>query len=449
MIKLLWEKLCTTVWFIPTIVSTALVILAVLLWSLDQYLDTYTWSWTNSFRIGTSGIRQVLVVAAGAIISLTGVVFSISVVALTLAATQFGSKILYKFLRDTLNKIVLGLLIGSFLFCFSLLVFIDTNSELNYDIPIISFVGSLLLTVIAIAGLVFFTHRISTTIQADQMIALIGEELNQSIEQTLIDCGSQPDLKTAEQRWRIFTPTTKTETVFSVASGYIEYIDFAKLIFIAEEKKQRFELLCRHGDFVIEGSPVIKIFNVDHCNAAYRSALLSCLSLGRKRTPVNDIEFGIMQLLQIALRALSPGTNDSMTAVSCIDWLSSSIGQMINKNFPINYMEDQAGILRIKKCELDFDGTINVMFHTLRQNSKGNEMIMIHLLEAISRILQVCKRQAYAEVLFHHAKLILETSEESFQSDLDTKEIIKRFEKCQASYSLVKIQASAMIEGST
>ena len=104
MIKLFWEKLLTTIWFIPAIISTALVISAMGLLYLDQHVDVHKWPWTNALQIGTSGIRQVLAVTTGAIISLTGVVFSISVVALTLAANQFGSKILYNFLRDTKTK---------------------------------------------------------------------------------------------------------------------------------------------------------------------------------------------------------------------------------------------------------------------------------------------------------------------------------------------------------
>ena len=106
MIKLFWEKLLTTIWFVPTIISTGLVICAIGLLSIEQHFEIHSWPWTNVLQIGVDGIRQVLVVTTSAIISLTGVVFSISVVALTLAANQFGSKILHNFLRDNKNKTV-------------------------------------------------------------------------------------------------------------------------------------------------------------------------------------------------------------------------------------------------------------------------------------------------------------------------------------------------------
>lgn len=432
MIKLFWEKLLTTIWFVPVIISTGLVISAIGLLSIDQHVELRDWPWTNALQIGVDGIRQVLVVTTGAIISLTGVVFSISVVALTLAANQFGSKILYNFLRDNKNKIVLGLLIGSFLYGLTLLSFIDTQADSTQQIPIISVIGSLLFTVLAIIGLIYFIHNISTTIQADQIISLIGQELNQAIEETLFDFENGHTMHAAKQKWDIITQALPVETIHAATSGYVEFIDFVKINNIAEKENQHIELLLRPGDFIIENAPIIRIYDDEDIGESQQSMLKSCISLGRKRTPFHDIEFAIMQLLQIALRALSPGINDSLTAISCIDWLSSSLGRMVNKRFPHAYLEDQNGIMRIKKPEFGFADAANTMFHPLRQNARGNVMVMLHLLETISRILLVSKNDQHSQALFHHAILILETAKESFQSPSDRNELDKHFEKCQA-----------------
>ena len=432
MIKLFWEKLLTTIWFVPTIISTGLVICAIGLLSIEQHFEIHSWPWTNVLQIGVDGIRQVLVVTTSAIISLTGVVFSISVVALTLAANQFGSKILHNFLRDNKNKTVLGLLIGSFLYGLALLSFIDTHADSTQHIPIISVIGSLLLTVLAVIGLIYFIHNISTTIQADQIISLIGQELNQAIEDTLLDFDNEHPIQSAKQKWDIVTHALPVETIYAATSGYAEFIDFAKLNNIAEKENQHIELLLRPGDFIIDNAPIIRIYDGKGISEAHQSMLRLCISLGRKRTPFSDIEFAIMQLLQIALRALSPGINDSLTAISCIDWLSSSLGRMANKRFPYEYLEDQNGIVRIKKPEFGFADAANTMFHPLRQNARGNEMVMMHLLETISRILLVSKNHQYSQALFHHATLILETAEESFQSTSDKNKLVKHFEQCQA-----------------
>jgi uncharacterized membrane protein len=327
---------------------------------------------------------------------------------------------------------VLGLLIGSFLYGLALLSFIDTHADSTQQIPIISVIGSLLLTVLAIIGLIYFIHNISTTIQADQIISLIGQELNQAIEDTLLDFDNELPIQSAKQKWDIVTHALPVETIYAATSGYAEFIDFAKLNNIAEKENQHIELLLRPGDFIIDNAPIIRIYDGKGISEAHQSMLRLCISLGRKRTPFSDIEFAIMQLLQIALRALSPGINDSLTAISCIDWLSSSLGRMANKRFPYEYLEDQNGIVRIKKPEFGFADAANTMFHPLRQNARGNEMVMMHLLETISRILLVSKNHQYSQALFHHATLILETAEESFQSTSDKNKLVKHFEQCQA-----------------
>lgn len=431
MIKLFWEKLLTTIWFVPALISTGLLIFAIGLFIIDQQFDAHNWSWTSTLQIGTVGIRQVLSVTTSAIISLTGVVFSISVVALTLAANQFGSKILYNFLRDEKNKVVLGLLIGSFLYGLALLSVIDTHTDSSQQIPIISVIGSLLITILAVIGMIYFIHNISTTIQADQIISLIGQELNQAIEETLLDLDDRHTIQSAKQKWDIATHAMPVETIYAATSGYVEFIDLDKLNKIAEKESQHIELLLRPGEFIIESAPIIRIYDNEGIGENYTNLVRLCVSLGRKRTPFSDIEYAIMQLLQIAVRALSPGMNDSLTAISCIDWLSSSLGRMANKRFPYHYLEDQNGIIRIKKPEFGFADAVDTMFHPLRQNASGNEMVMIHLLETISRILQVSKNTQYSQALFHHAELILEASKESFQNTSDKNEITKRFEKCQ------------------
>lgn len=260
MLKLFWEKLLTTIWFVPAIIALSLVMAAIGLLSLDQYIDENYWSWTSTLQIGTFGIRQLLVVTTSAIISVTGVVFSISVVALTLAANQFGSKILHNFLRDTKTKIVLGLLLGSFLYGLGLLSFIDTHESSSQQIPFISVAFNLLLTVFSIIGLIYFIHYISTTIQADQIISLIGEELDQTIEESLFNLDVQDHAESLKQRWDVCVHAMSAEEILSLVSGYVEFIDANKLNSVAESKNLHIELLIQQGDFVIKTHRLFKYF---------------------------------------------------------------------------------------------------------------------------------------------------------------------------------------------
>ena len=183
MFRLLWDRLQTTIWFIPAVLALAGLVVAMLLVNLDLRIDTSDWAWLKVFKIGTAGVRQVLAVTTGATMTITGVVFSISVVTLTLAANQFGAKLLRNYLSDSRNKAVLGLFVGSFVYGLIVLASIDSDS--GEHVPTLAFMVSLILTLLSIAGLIYFIHNISTSIQADRLIAVIGRDLSTTIANTL------------------------------------------------------------------------------------------------------------------------------------------------------------------------------------------------------------------------------------------------------------------------
>ena len=430
-IKIYWEKLSATIWFIPITISAVLAILAFGLVSLDMKIDSYAWSWLTMLQIGSSGVRQVLAVTTGAMMSITGVVFSISVVALSLAASQFGPKILRNYLRDIKNKLVLGLLVGSFLF--GLVVLASISDESSRNVPIIAFTVSLLLVLMALVGLIYFIHNISTTIQADQIIALIGKELNEAIDRSLTEIKIKEDSFILAQKWKIGVDARSVKVMCAKTSGYVGYVDINKIIKFLEENDIYLEILIRPGDFIIENTPIMNVYYFDLFKDSDQKNFYQCVSFGRHRTAIDDLEFAVMQLMQIALRALSPGTNDSLTAISCIDWLSASLASMARKEFSIAYLK-VAGTVRLKKRGFDFSGVANAVFNPLRQNTRTNELVMIRLLESITQILIVCGKQSYADILFHHAELIILAARENFKRGADQEDIEKRFEKCEEVY---------------
>lgn len=440
-IKLFWGKLFESAWFIPAVISIGYVILAGILLYIDERIEHKYWAWTSVLQIGTSGVRQVLSVTTGAVVSLIGVVFSLSMVVLTLAANQFGSKVLQNFLSNSKNKVVMGLLIGTFLFSLTLLAYIDTSQDSSQHTPVIAFITSLVLTVIAVVSILYFTHNISVSIQADQVISVIAEELNESVEKILLDIDEKPaiSLESQQQRWASIR-TLKAEKIYAHAAGYVEFIYIDRLVSIAKKENIYIEQLLRPGEFIIEHCPILIVyFYTQPVSDLVKAELQRCFSLGRKRTPFSDIEFSVVQLMQIALRALSPGINDSLTAIACIDWLSASLGQMAGKSFPFEYVADQNQTVRVKKKEFTFEGAADAMFNPLRQNVRDNEMVMIHLLEAIAQVLQVSQKKIYADVLLHHATLMLEAAKENFPNELDLEELVDRYELCQEIYQNKKL----------
>lgn len=430
MFRLLWDRLQTTIWFIPALLSLTALGTALLSINADLHTDSSSWKWLEYFRIGTAGVRQVLAVTTGAMMTITGVVFSISVVTLTLAANQFGAKLLRNYLSDTRNKLVLGLFIGSFLF--GLVVLASIDSEPGSDVPALAFMVSLVLTMIAIAGLIYFIHNISTSIQADRLIAIIGRNLQETIAGTLSTEHNSTDTDALREKWRLATHGESALPAVAGHSGYVEYINYEALLALAARSRCALEIPVRPGDFVVEGTPVAVILPLAGQAGPDGGDICRHISLGEQRTNVQDLEYSIMQLIQIALRALSPGVNDALTAIACIDWLSAALACMAGRRFPPAYLTDNDGTVRLKIRAFDFSGAVDAVFKPLRQNARGNEMVTIRLLEALAAIMQVCRSPSRLQALREHADAIQRTAEQHFTDRDDIDQATQRHDACVA-----------------
>ncbi len=426
--RLIWDRLQTTIWFIPTLLALGGVAAALALIDVDLQIDPDGRSWMTVFQIGATGVRQVLAVTTGAMMTITGVVFSISVVTLTLAANQFGAKILRNYLSDSRNKVVLGLFVGSFLY--GLVVLASIDSETDSSIPALAFMVSLLLTVAAIAALIYFINNISTSIQADIVIAEIGKSLGATVDQNLLPGG--PDLEEAEirSRWEIAVRGDHRSPVVASKSGYVEYIDYTSLLDHSRRSGDHIEIHARAGDFIVKGNPLATIHSAG--NKDTDTAIEHHFSLGTQRTNVQDLEYAIMQLLQIAQRALSPGVNDSLTAIACIDWFCAALAQMSAGRFRPGYQTDKDGQVRLKLHPFDFAGAVNAVFNPLRQNSRDNEMVTIRLLDGIASIMRVATQADYLQLLFRHAGLIYRHVGKAFPDDPDVEDIAARYRSCES-----------------
>jgi uncharacterized membrane protein len=446
MIRLLWDRLETTIWFIPALLSVVSLGAGVLLVNIDMQAER-DWAWLEFFRIGTAGVRQVLAVTTGAMMTVTGVVFSISVVTLTLAANQFGAKLLRNYLGDTHNKLVLGLFIGSFLYGLVVLASIDSDPASNA--PTLAFMVSLVLTMVAIGGLIYFIHNISTSIQADRLIAVIGRDLCDTVVDTLAPCTDSPEVAQPGERWRLAVHEAPAKVIAAENSGYVELIDYVALLELATRRHCALEIPIRPGDFVVQGNTLAVAYSLDEKSVVRYSEVCRHISLGAQRTDLQDLEYSIMQLLQIALRALSPGINDSLTAIACVDWLGAALARMAERRFDAQYRADDDGTVRLKLRSFDFSGAVDAVFTPLRQNARGNEMVTIRLLESLAAIMQVCSNASRLEELRRHAESILRSAEKHCENADDLEQTSRRYEVCLDVYRRRAAPEAGRVGGSS
>lgn len=423
------DRINTSIWFVPSAMGLAGALLAFVMLRLDRGHADIPWEWLRLMQIGAEGVRQVFSVTTGSMMTITGVTFSISIVALSLASNQFGPKILRNYMSDSVNKFVLGLLIGTFVYGLTVLAFIDGQGE-GY-IPLFATLANLALTVVAIGGMIYFIHNVSKSIQAEQIIALIGRDLDDAINKTLrTDAGAAPDI-TASQ-WRERIDGLQAFTLEGCANGYIQTIDYAGLAARARALGCCVRLDTRAGRFVVRRAPVGEYYASAELEDDAVRDLQATIVCGRERTPVQDIEFAIDQLVQVALRALSPGINDPYTAMTCIDWLSAALAKMGTCTFSPPYLEDAEGELRLAVNTFTFAGAVNAMFDPLRQNARGNEMVTIRLLEAIAAITSVTAREDWQDCLLQQAGMIHSEAQDSIIQVADRDAIEQRYERIRA-----------------
>jgi len=370
------------------------------------------------------GSRSVLSTIAGSMITVAGVVFSITVVALTLAASQFGSRLLRNFMGDRVNQIVLGTFIATFIYCLLVLQSIHYNGT-EVFVPRVATSLSLILALLDIGILIYFFHHVSTLLQAERVIEAVSRELTGAINKLFPDeedenISSQTD-KTLRSEINF---NEKSVPVLSRSDGYLKAVDKEGLLKFAVENDLYIKLQHRPGDFVFQNADLMLVRLEHGIDQKLKQKLEGFLIMGGNRTPEQDVEFAIHQLVQLALRAISPGINDPHTAMTCIDHLGAAVRLINRKIFPGPFRFDEDGKVRLILDNVTYDGILDAAFNQIRQYSKGSADISIRLLEVFRGMAESTRDKKRIQSIERHANMVYGTARSSLSENdrLDLKE---------------------------
>ena len=315
------EELRTNLWLVPSLEVLLAVVLFAGTYALDRAAHDHS---LPSFVISTTpdGARQLLTTVAAAVITVVGVVFSIMIVALTLASTQFGPRMLRNFIRDRGTQHTLGVFVATFVYAILTLVSVGTGHP--SFVPAISITVTLLALVLDMGVLIYFINHISNSIQLPQVIASIARDLVGAIaaEGARADVGlveSSLSLQEIERQMAESGSILRTPR-----SGYLQFVDYATLVRLASSSNAVVRLHHRPGHFLVAGQPLATVWPPQAAASVGRSLERGHLT-GPYRTLAQDIAFAVDQLVEIAIRALSAAVNDTFTAMTCIDWLGESL----------------------------------------------------------------------------------------------------------------------------
>lgn len=390
-----WDALRSSYWFVPALMTLGGVALSIGMTRLDESLARSN-GLIHEFASTPEGARSMLSTLAGAQITLAGLSFSITIVALTVASQQFGSRLLRNFMRDLGNQIVLGTFVASFVYSVLVQVQIRGGDESTW-VPSLSLGVAIAMALASLGVLIYFIHHVAASIQASELIAVVGAEIDAAID-TLFpeEAGNEAHARDREDP-AAESPGEGGTDVLADRVGYVQAIDLDGLMAIARKRDVMIRLACRPGDRVVRSCPVATVWPEasDEVSRAVNRALI----LGVHRTSVQDLEFSIDQLVEVAVRALSPGINDPFTAMTCIDRLSASLCLLARRDIPSPVRRDDDGKPRVLARPWSFPGALDAACDQIRQYGRGSASVSIRLIEGLSLVArQVWRRRDRAAV---------------------------------------------------
>jgi len=404
---------------------TAAALLALAAVALDERVTLQAlkeWHWVYSG--GAEGASAVLQTVAGSMISITGVVFSMTLVALSLASSQYGPRLLRNSMRDTSNQVVLGVFISTFLYCLIVLRSIRRTDESAF-VPHVAVTLGLALATASICVLIYFIHHVAVSIQVDKIVARVSAELQAGIDRVFpAEIGT--DARDASAGPSPETFANGASIVRAASDGYVQLVDADALLELAEASDAVIRIERPPGAYVSRGTPLATVSpparRTDELDGRLRNAFV----LGNQRTATQDVVFPLHELVEIALRALSPGINDPFTAIACIDRLGSALVRFAGRAMPSPWRFGRNDQLRVVAPALSFRELVDQSFDQIRQNSRGIHAVTIRLLETLASVAAATECAERRKALQRQADMIVRAA----RNDLPEPEDRRTVELC-------------------
>ena len=402
--------------------SVAAVLLSIAMIQFEEavtpkLLNRLTWVYAG----GPEGARAVLSTIAGSMITVAGVTFSITIVALTLASQQFGPRLLRSFLRDLGNQVVLGTFVSTFLYCLLVLRTVRGSDDAEF-VPHIAVTVGVALAMLSLGVLIFFIHHVATSIQASRIIANVAEDLSGAIERLFPETLGIEAAPPAERTHVSADPRGEVRGARPVSAGttgYVQAIDADKLMSAARRHDVVVRVRTRPGSFVRKEGVLLTVVPPPGQDPPAGKPFHDAFIIGRDRTGTQDVTFFVDQLVELAVRALSPGINDPGTARLCIDRLEQALCHVAGRHIPSAERYDTEGRVRVVACPVTFQEVVESAFDEIARYGRSSVAVTCRLLEALRTVGSCVQREGDRCALRHKANVIAAGAREVALSDHD------------------------------
>lgn len=374
------------------------------------------------------GTRTILSIITGSMISIAGVTFSLTMVAVTNAAAQYGPRLIGNFMRDKANQFTLGVFTSTFIYGLLILRVAHVGDEtvpgeaIPEFVPNISVLVAIMMTLLSVGVLIYFVHHIPETLNVGNITARIGHSLRDSLRKLV---GSEN-----KNRPRIEAPTDqfdveKAVRVTAKDEGYVQTLNLPYLLKLATEKNLMIDLQFQPGDFVTDGDILLDVWKEDggEVQNDVRDDIIekarSAYAMGQSRTVHQNYLYLADELVEVLARALSPGTNDPYTAVNCIHWFQSALNVMVNEPDPVADRFDDDNRRRIIMKPLTFDKLLELIAGKSRAYVASDKIAAMEMLSMLGKLRAKALTEARKKALEIEMSLLVKAAYDALPSEVD------------------------------
>ncbi|MFU8889287.1 MAG: DUF2254 domain-containing protein [Trueperaceae bacterium] len=391
-LKSAWEALNSSYWFLPATLGLGAFLLSLATLAVDRRLPQ---DWLRRLdldvlpMIQSEGARSLLTTVASSMITVAGVVFSLTLLVLTQASSQFGPRLLSNYMRDRTNQFVLGIFVATFVYALLVLRVVtggDSEAGIDAFVPNLSVMIALLLTFFTVAILVYFFHHTAQSIRVTHVLGEVDDSLRRQLEahaEIEPDGGDGDGANPEEVALAIPLDFRANLGVITARrGGYLQSVDAEGLVASATKADAVVRIVPIAGSFVFRGVTLAEVHPASAADGL-GDAVHRAVSLGPDRSLTQDLAFYFDEFLEIALRALSPSLNDPFTARSCIDRIGQGLLLLDRRRLPRQVHVDDDGVVR---AFVPYQGKGTLTRHVLaelRRASAGNVFVTQHLLETL------------------------------------------------------------------
>lgn len=413
-----WERIRASFWFLPAVMALLGVLFAELMLAVDGLIPVALLA--NNRLILSAGAneqRTLLFTLAGSTLGTAGVVFSLTTVPLSIAASQFGSRLLRAFLSDPQTQIVMGCFTATIMYCIIVALSIPINPEVR-KLPYLATTTSILLFMISFSSVIVLINHLGVVLQAPVITERIGRYLNRAIGAYTRERGATTQTDLAAEQLRTVVAAAGVP-VIAGKTGYVDAVDGRRLVRLARQHAVVVMVIAPPGTFVMAGDVLALVWPAPEQRATVIATVRQGFLLGVQRSLVQDVGFGINQLVEIALRALSPAINDPLTAMNCLDRIGDSLRLLAAGEPPPTLLRDEDGAVRVLMMPAGFAELAEAGLSPIRQYGRDSAMVLLRMLDVIAAVAPHARRAEDRAALAHHIQLVAESGEAGLRDESD------------------------------